>query len=310
MNFRPLEIFCSVAEHRNFSRAATSLEVTQSAVSQAISGLEASVGVSLIDRSKRPPELTAAGQTFLRGSRGILKTYERLVADTLSTQDAATGQISVGCVVSIGLTYMPDAMREFAQSFPKVRVNTAYGSSERVVEMVVGGEVDFGLVSFPQSTKDVEAVAWLDEPMRIICSDRHPFASQNEVSAADLSGTQMIGFVKSLRLRQEIESVLSEAGITVDFPMEFDNTDSMIRAIQATGGIGILPEAAVRRETADGRLRVIRCSDFSMTRPLGIAFRRGEKLSLPSTEFSSLLLGRSLETKPKRNNPGSVSIVA
>ena len=286
------------------------MDVTQSAVSQAVSGLESQVGVTLIDRSKRPPQLTAAGQTFLRGSRSILKTYERLVADTLAAADAASGQINIGCVVSIGLTYMPDAMEQFAVSYPKVRVNTAYGSSERVGEMIVGGEVDFGLVSFPQSTKDIEAVPWLDEPMRIICSDRHELAGRNEVSAADLTGIEMVGFVKSLRLRQEIDAVLSTAGITVGFPMEFDNTDSMIRAIQATGGIGILPEAAVRRETADGTLRVIRCRDFSMTRPLGIARRRGEKLSVPAAEFSSLLLGRSLETKPKRPAAGTVSIVA
>ena len=138
--------------------------------------------------------------------------------------------------------------------------------------------------------------------MRIICSHDHELADRHEVSAGDLSGIEMIGFARSLRLRQQIDEVLSAAGITVNVPMEFDNTDSMIRAIQATGGIGILPEAAVHRETAVGSLRVISCPDFRMTRPLGIIFRRGSHLSEPASEFTALLLGRTIRphTRKKR----------
>ncbi len=86
--------------------------------------------------------------------------------------------------------------------------------------------------------------------------------------------------------------------------MEFDNADSMIRAIQANRGIGIVPEAAVRRETANGSLRVVACREFRMTRPLGIIFRRSGRLSRAASEFGSLLLGRPLESE-KRSKSGS-----
>ena len=84
MNFRTLELFCTIAERRSFSQAAAAHQLTQSAVSQAIQHLEESVGVQLIDRSKRPLVLTTAGKVYLSGSRVILRSYERLEREAVS----------------------------------------------------------------------------------------------------------------------------------------------------------------------------------------------------------------------------------
>ena len=107
----------------------------------------------------------------------------------------------------------------------------------------------------------------------------------------------MVGFDRELELRQEIDKCLSRANVKVNVRMEFDNCDSMIRAIQANHGIGIVPEAAARRETANGSLRVVACRELRMTRPLGIIFRRSGRLSTAAEEFGSLLLGRSIESE-------------
>jgi len=140
--------------------------------------------------------------------------------------------------------------------------------------------------------------------MRIVCSEEHPLAAHHEVSLSQLMGIEMIGFDRELTLRQEIDQSLAKAGINVKVRMEFDNADSMIRAIQANRGIGIVPEAAVRRETANGSLRVVACRELRMTRPLGIVFRRTGQLNRAASEFGSLLLGRPLESG-KRGKSGS-----
>ena len=89
LHFRTLELFCTIAEQRSFSKAASVHHLTQSAVSQAMQHLEESVGAQLIDRSKRPLVLTAAGKTYLSGLRGILRSYERLGARGSQHQQAA-----------------------------------------------------------------------------------------------------------------------------------------------------------------------------------------------------------------------------
>lgn len=304
MHFRTLELFCTIAEQRSFSKAASAHQLTQSAVSQAMQQLEESLGVQLIDRSKRPLKLTPAGKSYLRGIRGVLRSYQRLEQEVRSISKRLSGRISIGTIVSVGLSYMPEATAAFSRMHPEVDVHTEFGSNDRVFEMTTEGEVDFGLVSFPKSTKQLQSIPWQQEPMRIVCSSGHPLAAQHEVSLTQLMGIEMIGFDRELTLRQEIDQSLSRAGISVNVRMEFDNADSMIRAIQANRGIGIVPEAAVRRETADGSLRVVACREFRMTRPLGIIFRRSGHLSRAASEFGSLLLGRPIESG-KRGKSGT-----
>jgi DNA-binding transcriptional LysR family regulator len=309
LNLRTLELFCTIAEQRSFSKAAAVHDLTQSAVSQAVQQLEESLGVQLIDRSKRPLVLTTAGKTYLQGLRGVLGTYYRLEQEVRSTSKQLSGLITVGTIVSVGLSYMPEATEAFARLHPEVEVKTQYGSSDRVVEMTAGGEVDFGLVSYPRNTKQLQFVPWQQEPVRLVCSSAHPLANQNEVSLSQLNGMDMIGFDRELTFRHEIDQCLAKAGIKVNFRMEFDNADSMIRAIQANRSMGILPEAAVRRETAIGSLRVVACREFRMTRPLGIIFRRSGRLSKAASEFGSLLLGRPLKSE-KRSSSGSGKLAA
>ena len=307
MQLRTLEIFCAVAEQRSFSKAAAAHQLTQSAVSQAMQHLEESLGVKLIDRSKRPLVLTAAGQKFLRGVRGVLKSYDRLEQEVRSISKQLSGLVTIGTVYSVGLSYLPEATEEFERLHPGVDVKAEFGSSQRVVEMTIEGEVDFGLVSFPKSTKDLHCVLWQKEPMRLVCSSDHPLAKRHEVNLLELKGMEMVGFDRNLPLRQEIDRCLAKSNVAVNVCMEFDNADSMIRAIQANRGIGIVPEAAVRRETATGSLRVVACRELRMTRPLGIIFRKSGHLSRAANEFGSLLLGRPLEAEIKKNKSGGGS---
>ncbi len=267
--------------------------------------LEETLGVQLIDRSKRPLVLTIAGKTYLRGLRGVLRSYERLEQEVCSISKRLSGQVTVGTIYSVGLSYMPEATDAFARLHPDVDVKTEFGSAQRVVEMTSEGEVDFGLVSFPKTTKQLQYVLWQQEPMRIVCSSKHAMAGQTNVSLSQLMGIEMVGFDPGLMLRQEIDQYLAKAGVSVNVPMEFDNVDSMIRAIQANRGIGIVPEAAVRRETANGSLRVVACRELRMTRPLGIIFRRSGRLSRAADEFASLLLGRPLSSEKRSKSAGS-----
>ncbi len=309
MQLRTLEIFCTIAEHRSFSRAAAVHDVTQSAVSQSVAHLEESIGVQLVDRSKRPLVLTPAGKRYWQGLRDVLRNYHRLEDEVRCTSQQLSGQITIGAIVSVGLSYMPAATEEFGRLHPEVEVKTAFGSNKRIFELTEEGEVDLGLVSYPRNTKRLQSILWQQEPMRLVCSSEHPLANQNEISSSRINGMEMIGFDRELQLRQEIDHCLSKAGVHVNVQLEFDNVDSMIRAIQANRGIGIIPEAAVRRETANGSLRVVACRELRMTRPLGIIFRRSGRLHRAANEFGSLLLGRPL-TSEKRNQSGNGKLAA
>ncbi|MCO8120940.1 LysR family transcriptional regulator [Stieleria sp. TO1_6] len=305
LQLRTLEIFCDVAQLRSFSKAADARGVTQSAVSQAILHLEEILGVKLIDRSSRPLSLTSAGQTYHRGLTEILSKYHCLEDEVITASRSLRGPLHVASIYSVGLSYLPDANEEFSRLYPEVDVRVGYGRNEAVIDDVINGRAEIGLVSFPKSTKQIIAVPWQKEPMRLVCSANHRLAARNEADLADLDGIEMVGFEKSLQLRHMIDTELKRFGIKVDFRIEFDNADSIVRAIQANESAGFLPEAAVRRETATGALRVVACRSLSMTRPLGIVFRRSGQPSRAGDEFGSLLLGRPLAPDREKRSRGA-----
>ncbi len=296
MNFRSLELFCCVAEHRSLSRAAADRGLTQSAVSQAMQQLEESVGVQLLDRSRRPLSLTPAGEIYHAGVQQIVRSYQRLEERVRSLQGKLAGQITIAAIYSIGSTYMPAAKAEFCKQHPGVSVRFEYASSEGVVELVEEGGADFGLVSYPRNSKRLQSVLWQQEPMRLICSAASALASRTDVELSHLDGMEIIGFDPKVKVRRAVDSFLARHGVSVDVTMEFDNIDSMIRAVEANGGVSILPEATVRKETASGSLRVVACKQMKLTRPIGIIFKRSGKLSPAADEFASMLLGRPISS--------------
>ena len=296
MQLRTLELFCSVAEFRSFSRAAMEFDITQSAVSQAMHQLEESVGSRLLDRSRRPLELTTAGEVYLSGVQKLLRGYQRLEDNVRSLGGHVSGRLTIGAIYSIGSTYMPAAREEFRLRQPDVQVRFEYGSSESVAEMVESGEIDFGLVSYPQNTRRLRCIPWLQEPMRVICSSAHRFARSGEIDLKTLNNCELVGFESSLRVRRKIDGFLAQHNVNVDVTMEFDNIDSIIRCVQANSGLTILPEATVRKECADGSLRVVACKQMRLTRPLAIVVRKNGKLTTAADEFTALLLGRSIDS--------------
>jgi len=304
MHLRTLEMFCSVAEFQSFSRAAAEHDVTQSAVSQSVQHLEESLGARLLDRTRRPLALTPAGEVYLAGVLKLLRGYQRLEQDVRALDGRLAGRLSIAAIYSIGSTYMPSAREEFRRRHPGVEVRFEYGSADAVSRMVESGEVDFGLVSYPKNTRKLRFVSWLEEPMRVISTASHRLAGGGEIGLPDLDGEEFVGFDSSLKIRRVVDAFLARHGVSVDVTMEFDNIDSMIRAVQANEGLTILPESTVRKECADGSLRVIACRAMQLTRPLGVVIRRAGGLSRAADEFTSLLLGRSIGSSPAPGRRG------
>lgn len=298
MQLRSLELFCSVAQQRSFSRAAETHAVTQSAVSQAVLHIEEALGARLVDRSKRPLNLTDAGAVFHKGLRKILGDYRALEQEVRCLGSRLQGRVRVAAIYSVGASYMPEATAAFQQMHPDVEIRIEPATPTRVVELASSGEADFGLISYAKGTRALRSTHWQKEPMRLICAPEHPMATAGDVQLAALNNLPMIGFETSLKVRREIDQFFVHHGVRPNYQFEYDNLDSMIRAIQANRGIGILPEAAVRRETAAGSLRVVACPELSLQRPLGIIRRRSGKLSPAAREFAEMLLGKPLEPPP------------
>jgi DNA-binding transcriptional LysR family regulator len=289
MHVKALKVFCDIVAYRSFSRAAGENEISQSGASQMVQQLEDRLGVRLIDRSKRPFVLTPEGEVYYDGCRKLVQSYYALEEGVRTFHDEVDGRVGVASIYSVGLSHMSLFIQEFLRKHPKANVRLQYQHPHRVYEMVETDQVDLGLVSYPRSSRSIKAIPWREEPMVLVCAPGREFALRSEISLNELSGQHLVGFDRNLEIRHEIDKALAARDVEVQVVMEFDNIETITRAIEIDAGIGLLPKPTVEREVAAGTLAAIPLSDEPLIRPVGIVFRRGKELGKTAQRFMQLL---------------------
>ncbi|HEY4234941.1 MAG TPA: LysR family transcriptional regulator [Lacipirellulaceae bacterium] len=295
MHIRFLKIFCDIVDLASFSRAAEANGVSQSNASQVVHQLEERLGVQLIDRSKRPFVITPEGQRFLEGCRVITQRYEDLEREVRALHEAVVARLTVASIYSVGLAHMSRFLREFLAANPKADVRLEYLHPHRVYEAVDSGQADLGLVSYPEESDSLAAIAWRNEPMVLVCHPEHRLAARSSVALADLRGESMVAFQTGLKIREEIDRALADGDVAVNVALEFDNIETMKRAIEIGSGISLLPAPTVEREVADGTLAKVALVDDLLVRPLGIIHRRDRKLSDTAERLIKMLQATAAE---------------
>lgn len=289
MHIKSLKVFCDVVGKRSFSRAADENGISQPGASQMVHQLEEHLGVKLIDRTKRPFVLTPAGEVYYNGCRKIVQRYYALEEEVRTLHQEVAGRVSVASIYSVGLSHMNRCMQKFLQMYPKANVRLQYQHPRRVYELVETDQVDLGLVSYPKSTRTIKATPWREERMMLVCSPEHRFAKSKELVLKDLEGIDLVSFDSDLEIRQEIDRALGSQSVEVRISMEFDNTETIKRAVEINAGVAILPEPTVDREVRGGTLVARPISDAELYRPVGIIQRRNKVLGKTARRFMQLL---------------------
>ena len=251
--------------------------------------LEHRLEVKLIDRSKRPFVLTPEGEVFYNGCRKLVEQYTSLEDRVRTLHQEVVGRVTVASIYSVGLHHMDRYLKQFLSLYPKANVRLEYQHPHRVVEAVENDQVDLGLVSYPKSSRSVLATIWRREPMVLACSPCHRFADKFRISLEELSGEKIIAFDSDLKIRRQIDRALQLHGADVCVAMEFDNIETIKRAIEINAGVSLLPEPTVTREVEAGSLVAIPLTTDELVRPLGIIHRRAKQLNNTTLRFIELL---------------------
>ena len=303
MHLRTLKVYCDVVGKKSFSRAADENGISQSRASQAVNQLEEHLGVKLLDRSKRPFVLTSAGSLFYSGSRRLLQQYDSLEEQVQMLCQEVAGRVTIASIYSIGLYYMNRFVERHREQAPGTLVHLDYQTPAGVYAMVEADQADFGLVSYPKKSRTINMIPWWDEPMLLVCSPQHPLSRMSSITLRDLAGQRMIGFSTDLQIRRELDRTLHAARVQVDMEMEFDNIETLKRAIEIHAGSSVLPEPTVRREVDSGALIAIPIVGTRLERPVGIIRRRGRILGTAAHHFLDQLLNA---TPPGENGVTSL----
>ena len=289
MQVQSFKIFCDLVETESFTKAAQINRVTQSAVSQQISSLERQLKSLLIERSKQKFCLTREGELLYEHSKQIVSTYETLVHRLQEVKDIVSGTIRVATIYSIGLHDLPPYLKKFLKQYPTVNVHVEYQRANQVYEDVLGNVVDLGLVAYPARDSRLEVVPLREEPMVVICHPKHPLTKGKTVKLTQLDGQNFIGFEPDIPTRKAVDKVFRDAGVAVKVVLEFDNIETVKRAVEIEAGVSVVPAGTVAGEVAKNTLSALPFADVAIVRPLAVIFKKNKVLSPAMQQFIGLL---------------------
>jgi DNA-binding transcriptional LysR family regulator len=289
MQIESLKVYCDLAETESFTKAAQINEVTQSAVSQQISSLERLFKSLLIERSKKRFRLTREGQVLYDYSKQIISTFDGLHSKLQEIKDIISGTIRVATIYSIGLHDLPPYLKKFLKTYPTVNVHVEYRRANQVYEDVLGNVVDMGLVAYPSRDSKLEIFPLRKEQLVLICHPHHPLAKNKSLKLKAISGQKFISFEPDIPTRKALDRILKEHSVHVQHVMEFDNIETVKRAVEIDAGVAIVPQGTVVQEVAKQSLAQVSFDDGEFYRPLAALYKKNKVLSPAMKQFLAVL---------------------
>jgi DNA-binding transcriptional LysR family regulator len=291
MQIESFKVFCDLVESQSFTKAAQINGVTQSAISQQMSTMERTFKSLLVERSKKKFRLTREGEVLYEYSKQIIEIYGSLDSKLKDLTDVISGTIRVATIYSIGLHDLPPYITKFMKSYPTMNIHVEYRHANQVYEDVFSNIVDLGLVAYPVKDPKLEIIPLNKEPLVLICHPLHPLAKQKAVKLKELVDQKVIGFEPDIPTRKAIDKILREHDVKVNYIMEFDNIETVKRAVEIGAGISIVPKPTVLQEMAKQTLACIEIENGQYFRPIAAIYKKNRVLSPGIKQFLALLKG-------------------
>ncbi|CAB3699931.1 LysR family transcriptional regulator [Paraburkholderia rhynchosiae] len=284
--------FAAVAEHRNISRAALALHLSQPAVSGQLRQLQDEFGEPLYQRDGRGVRLTPAGEQLASYATRLRDTWRQAHAYRDALRGLEHGTLRIGATTTPASYLLPYLIADFHRRYPEVTLHTADGNTTDIIGAL--GSVDIALIEGPVGADlppDTAVHAWREDEIVAIMPRLHPLAQSAEGTAMDLAalGAQpLIVREAGSGVRQVVERAFARAGVPMRVALEIAGVEGVKEAVRAGMGIGFVSAMSMRHET--GALCVFSLSPEPLTRRLSIVVPHASAPSRVVQQFLALCL--------------------
>lgn len=283
MSLSTYQLFCTIAETRNLTRAAELLNMTPSAASHAISSLEKSVGFELLNRNRQGVTLTDNGELLLQHFHAVLAEEIRLQEEISQIHGLQKGVVHMGVVDSICRTYLPDILLQFTHKYPQLEICVHQDDCYSIENMVLNGELELGFVSLPTS-EQLSVITLMHD--KLLCITPKSFVPENEsyVTIEELRNQVLIqakrGYDKC------IASFFAENGLKCSPKHNIALESSAITMVASGMGCSILPESLLGENTEKYNVYPL---ENNLHRSIGLITSKNRRMSLAGARMIKMI---------------------
>ncbi|MFZ4744403.1 MAG: LysR family transcriptional regulator [Betaproteobacteria bacterium] len=282
MDYRKVQLFLAAARHGNLTEAASSLEISQPALSKSIKALEKSLGVRLLERGRFGVSLTPYGQSLMQHGQVIEAEMRNAQGAIQALRGALRGHVVIGCGPTEANRLLPVALKELRQSSPEIKLTVLYGLNEALMPWVKQGEVDFALSSVPSRSADADLMHehLLTETATVVARAGHPLLRHKLITPQLLMQYPWI-----LPRQRELERLafddyfLSHGLEPPTAQVETTSTVLMKSLVMQSDVLTFIPKELIYWEARAGQLVSLQAVGNQWARRVGITRRRKGSMS-------------------------------
>lgn len=285
-----IQAFVAIAEHGGFSRAADAIHITQTGLTRRLQNLEAFLGVKLVERTTRSMALTPIGRDFLPRARRLLNELGTALVEIRETGKALRGDVSIACVPTVGVQYLPRIIQRYAALHPNNRIKILDHASFRVAEAVLRREAEFGITLLGSHDPELISVPLLKDRFVLVCRDDHALAAKKKLAWKDLQPHPLIFSGMESGNRQLLDVALAKSEVRLNSFYEVQRSSTAVGLVAAGVGVAVVPELAMQKG-AYPKLRVIALVGPVISRSLVLLSRKSAYLTPAAQALYDLIRG-------------------
>ena len=284
MNYKQCVIFREIAKTNNFTKAATNLFLTQSAVSHAIKDLEEEAGTQLFERLHRSVKLTPAGELLLREIQPIIEEFESVEARLPDLEKQPP--LKIASCITYAQTELPQLLRRFSVNHPEAHFNVQVFPASESIARLETGEVDLAFIEGKVQQASFQAKKIADYRLCVVAA---PDFAEKQLSLPELLQRPLLLRERGSAVREAFESFVVLQGFK-PFPIwESVDSQALVSAVKADFGLSVLPYRLVKEEILLGKLTEVKITDSQLTNDITALVRESRYQSRILAEFWKML---------------------
>jgi len=252
-----LDLFITVAQERNLTRAGRIKHVAVSAISKRITELEAQIGSPLLLRNARGVELTPAGQSLLFYARQVMQTMAQLDTELSGYASGVKGHIRIHAITSALSQFLPQDVDGFAQLYPQIKFDIEERVGSAVIRAVADGRADLGIIAAQTASEGLETLTYRHDELTLVVPGGHELAARKAIKFKEVLEHEFVGPHLESSMHTLLTNEAAKLGMSLKLRIRISSFDCMCRMVSAGLGIAVLPRSVINQYLRSHKLKAV-----------------------------------------------------
>lgn len=284
-----LRLFVAVADMHSITRGASQSALSLASASARIKGMEAALGVALLERQRRGIRLTAAGESLLDHARIVLQQVAAMQGELNAYARGMKARVRMLANTSGATEHLPKALASFLANHPAISIDVEERESAEIANALASGAADIGIAVDTVLPEGLDRFAFCDDRLVLAVPLRDDLVQRRQVSMADIAECDFVGLTEESALQSHVAAQAAKLGSRLRMRVRLKSFDAVCRMVEAGVGVAVIPEAAARRYSRAMKIKTVRISDPWASRRLAVCMRSRSTLPRPVRELADHL---------------------